>query len=118
MAIHIGKIIKERVKKSSLTNKEISERINRVEGTIYDIYKRETIDTGILLKLCEVLEFDFFKLYYGEEPLKTMCDSEIDRLRAENKDLKTQLDLKNDHIKDLKEIIAVQKEKDSLKKKN
>lgn len=118
MSIHIGKIIRERVKQSSLKNREITDKINRVEGTIYDIYKRETIDTETLLKLCKVLEFDFFELYYNEEPLRGMRNKKIDELKNENSELKTQMDLKNDYIHDLKEIIAAQKERINMIEKS
>jgi transcriptional regulator with XRE-family HTH domain len=80
--IHIGREIKSVFDKRGLTITEFSKRINKSRENVYSIFNRETIDTGLLLNICEALEFDFFSLYVSRiNPIK---DSEIDRLRKEN----------------------------------
>lgn len=63
MDIHIGELIEQIVKKRKYTVAAIAGFISRERSVIYDIYKRETIDTGLLYKLSESLNFDFFKVY-------------------------------------------------------
>lgn len=117
MTLHIGKIIHEKVKLSQRSVKEVAAHINRSENTMYDIYKRESIDTGLLLKLCEILEFNFFALFNEEEPIRLMRDSQIEILNQSIKELKEQILLKDEHINNLKEIILTQKEVKNKNKK-
>jgi transcriptional regulator with XRE-family HTH domain len=54
---HIGKLIKERVAGTPhLTIKAFAERLNVHEQTIYDIYRRETVNTDLLQRICDILE--------------------------------------------------------------
>lgn len=42
---------------------EFGRRINQSRVNVYSIFKRKSIDTGLLAKIGQVLEHDFF-LYY------------------------------------------------------
>ena len=65
---------------------EFAKRINYSRENVYNIFNRKSIDTGLLMLISEVLEFDFFSLYVQKfNPEK---DAEIDRLRSENSLLK------------------------------
>lgn len=67
--VHIGKKIKEVWKKSRLKGTEFAYAINRDRQVIYDIFKRESIDTELLRSIGKVLDHDFF-MYYVTETLK------------------------------------------------
>lgn len=110
MAVHIGKMIHEKVKGNPLSVKEVARRINKSENTLYDIYKRENIDTELLLKLSEILGFNFFALYDLEEPIKSMRADEFAKLRVRIAELEEKILLQNEHIDNLKDIILTQKE--------
>jgi hypothetical protein len=110
MTIHIGDIIREKVKGSSLPVKVIAQKINRSENTLYDIYRRASIDTALLLKLCEILDFNFFVLYNESEPIKAMVESEVSKLQKKITELEEKILFQNEHIDSLKEIILAQKE--------
>ena len=64
--IHIGKLIQEELRKSGMSKKEFARRIETTSQNVYGIFKRETIDTGTLLIISKVLQFDFFLLYENE----------------------------------------------------
>lgn len=84
--IHIGNEIKSVFEKRGLTITEFSKRINKSRENVYSIFNRKTIDTGLLLSISNVLEFDFFSIYVSSiNPTK---DSELDRLRNEIEYLK------------------------------
>jgi hypothetical protein len=67
--IHIGKKIKEVLGRSKFNVTEFARKINRTRTVVYDIFKRDSIDTGLLLQIGKVLEHDFF-LYLVPEKLK------------------------------------------------
>lgn len=61
--VHIGKKIKEVWTASRLKGTEFATLINKDRQVIYDIFKRETIDTGLLETISKVLDHDFFNYY-------------------------------------------------------
>jgi len=109
MAIHIGQLIKEKATEKRLSQDAIGQKINTTKQNVGNIYKRSSIDTQLLLKLCQVLEFNFFELYYTEEPLKSMRDKEIEALNKQIRDLQQELNQKEQRIKDLEDNIADKK---------
>lgn len=44
----------------------LSKQLSCSRNNVYKIFDKYSIDTGVLVKISEVLEFDFFK-YYSEE---------------------------------------------------
>ncbi|MCS6905072.1 MAG: helix-turn-helix transcriptional regulator [Bacteroidia bacterium] len=57
MENHIGNMIRQRVAEMpGMTSKLLAEKLGVHEQTIYDIYKRPSINTDILLKICRILE--------------------------------------------------------------
>jgi DNA-binding Xre family transcriptional regulator len=68
MNIHIGEKIKEVVANRGMSKVVLGQRLKMTSTNIHKIFKRETIDTGLLQKLCAALEYDFFQYYYGALP--------------------------------------------------
>jgi len=83
--LHIGKSINLIVKKKGITISEFARRINKSRENVYSIFKRKTIDTGLLQIISKVLEYDFFKSYTSNT---TRLNEELTRLKQENKLLK------------------------------
>ncbi|MDQ3046186.1 MAG: hypothetical protein M3R27_01465 [Bacteroidota bacterium] len=67
--LHIGRKIKEVFKASGLKGTVFASLINRDRQVIYNIFKRDTIDTGDLQKISKVLEHDFFSYYSQALPI-------------------------------------------------
>ncbi len=63
MTIFIGKIIKEVTERRGISKSELGRRLNMSPTNVHKIFKRETIDTGLLQNISEVLEYDFFAHY-------------------------------------------------------
>ncbi len=63
MVVPIGKIIKEITERKGMTKSELGRRLIMSPTNVHKIFKRETIDTGLLLKISDVLEYDFFSHY-------------------------------------------------------
>ncbi|MDR3226412.1 MAG: helix-turn-helix domain-containing protein [Prevotellaceae bacterium] len=68
--IHIGSIIKQKVIESSMTIKEFSDKINCDRTTVYDIFKRKSLDVERLIKISQVLNYDFINEIYLKQPSK------------------------------------------------
>jgi len=96
--LHIGKQVEEVLNKKGFTVAEFARRINKSRENVYSIFKRKTMDTGLLQTISSVLEYDFFLLYSG----KSNSDEEIDRLKEE--------------IRLLRELNSLLKEKAKKKK--
>ena len=62
--IHIGSIIKQKVIENSMSVKEFADKINCDRTTVYDIFKRKSIDVDRLMKISEVLKYDFLSEIY------------------------------------------------------
>jgi hypothetical protein len=61
--VHIGAKIKEVVTALRMPVNELADKINKSRTVVYDIFERETIDTGLLLKISNVLDHNFFQYY-------------------------------------------------------
>jgi transcriptional regulator with XRE-family HTH domain len=79
--LHIGTEIKAAFEKTGMTITKFSKRLNMSRENVYSIFNRQSIDTGLLVLISEVLEFDFFSLYV--QRLNPEKDTEIGRLRNE-----------------------------------
>ncbi|MGZ4043316.1 MAG: XRE family transcriptional regulator [Bacteroidia bacterium] len=78
---NIGSKIKGVVDKKGMTVSEFGRRINKSRENVYSIFKRKTIDTGLLITISKVLEHDFFQYY-------TSLPADIQKLKDENQTLK------------------------------
>lgn len=57
----LGEIIKKKVEESGLKVSAFAQKINVSRNNVYDIYDRETVDTGLLFNISKVLDYDFFQ---------------------------------------------------------
>ncbi|MFO0494385.1 MAG: helix-turn-helix domain-containing protein [Flavobacteriia bacterium] len=114
MEIHVGKLIKNRLQETGMTKSEFARRINKTSQNVYDIFERKTIDTGLLLKISKILDFNFFERYsltLNSNPslLKSSEDTSETFLSA-NEMVKA-LQLLDQQMNDQKlEIVALKKE--------
>ena len=58
--LHIGEEIKRIVKEQGRQTQWLADKLNYDRN---NIYKRRYIDTGVLLRISNALEYDFFALY-------------------------------------------------------
>jgi transcriptional regulator with XRE-family HTH domain len=83
--IDIGQQVKLVYETKGITATEFAKRINKSRENVYSIFTRKSIDTSLLSKISEVLEFDFYK------PLSNSykeMESELNELREQNEFLK------------------------------
>ena len=63
--VHIGQKIKKALNESKYSVTDFATKINKSRTVVYNIFERDTIDTGLLHKISKVLDHDFFS-YYNE----------------------------------------------------
>lgn len=64
--IHIGQCIREQVERQGRTSVWLARELGCHRTNLYKIYDKRTIDTGILLRISRILNYDFFRLYTDE----------------------------------------------------
>ncbi|MDR2409463.1 MAG: helix-turn-helix domain-containing protein [Bacteroidales bacterium] len=102
--IHIGNIIKQKLAESSMTIKEFADKINCDRTTVYDIFKRKSVDVERLIKISQALNFDFINEIYLKQPAK-ICSHTNDTIFiaiAIDKNLLHELDLPDSIIQLIK----------------
>ncbi|MDR2065976.1 MAG: helix-turn-helix domain-containing protein [Prevotellaceae bacterium] len=71
--IHIGSLIRQKVKEKSLSVTQFAEFINLSRGAVYNIYESTSIDINLLREISDVLDYDFIEKHYAK---KTNMDSD------------------------------------------
>ncbi len=61
--VHIGQAIDKRREELNLSKSEFGRLIKVSQQHVNRIFERETIETAKLVKICRVLDFNFFALY-------------------------------------------------------
>lgn len=61
--ISIGQIIEKELRSQERSVAWFCRKIHCDRRNVYDIFRRESIDTSLLLRISEVLGVDFFKYY-------------------------------------------------------
>lgn len=113
--LHIGSLIKQRLEEIGMKKSEFARRISTTSQNVYGIFKRVSIDTDLLKKISETLNFDFFQ-YYADGGLIVQEDSI--HYNTNKKTIKTALDLKTE-LDDSKEALdALKREVQYLREIN
>ncbi len=92
MAIHIGKLIEDKLKEMGMKKSEFAKRIYKHRQNINDLLGKESIDTNDLLLITETLKFDFFTAYSKALKLNSVKNDEIDNCKKEVEFLKGIID--------------------------
>lgn len=61
--IHIGTLINQRIKECKIEMSRICNFFKCTEADIEDMLVQDNLSTGLLLKWCKLLEYDFFRIY-------------------------------------------------------
>jgi hypothetical protein len=61
--IHIGTLINHRIKECKTEMSRICNFFKCPEADIEDMLVQDSLSTGLLLKWCKLLEYDFFRIY-------------------------------------------------------
>ncbi len=78
--IHIGSLIKEKMEERVLSVSDFAHALHYERTNIYKIFKRSSIDVDLLLRISEVLAYDFLReVYLADEPRRYSITIEADK---------------------------------------
>ena len=118
MKVHIGGKIKEAVKKSGMSVTEFAKKINYSRRNIYSIFEKESVDTAILKKIGDILEYDFFVDYSLNTKKQLHTQNQVADQQAVYGETKIQELMKEvEYLKEINSLLKAQVEKLSKKKK-
>jgi len=106
--VQIGPMVQEVFESRNMKLSDLADQLGTVRQNVYRIFKKNDLDTGLLIKISEVLNHNFFHYYKTPDPT---ADQPVDKELTE---LKTQLDLSKKEIDYLKKIIVLMEEKARL----
>jgi hypothetical protein len=116
MAVEIGHKIREVFDHQNMKLTDFADELGTVRQNVYRIFKKRHLDTGLLLKISQVLNHNFFQYYVAptENTSSPQHSEETLRLANEVADYHRQLDLAKKEIDYLRKIIKLMEEKAAL----
>lgn len=106
--VQIGPKVQEVFESRNMKLSDLADKLGTVRQNVYRIFKKKDLDTGLLIKISEVLAHNFFHYYKTPE---ATAGEPVDK---EISDLRGQLELSKKEVDYLKKIIVLMEEKAKL----
>lgn len=115
MKVKIGEKIKEVLEQRDMKLKNFAEEVGMARQNIYRIFEKDSIDTELLVRISNVLDYDFFTCFQSNCTLASYNSSSdhSNSLEELNRCI-LELEVKNKEITYLKRIIALMEERTEL----
>ncbi|MBC5621824.1 MULTISPECIES: helix-turn-helix transcriptional regulator [Butyricimonas] len=100
MKLDIGEIIRQEFEKSGLSISQFARMINKERTVVYNLFKRQSIDTHLLYQICMVLNVDLFRVFsecLGEEN-KVIGADRVNELQTTSSKRKVMLEVELDDM--------------------
>ena len=115
MAVDIGHKIKEVFDQQNMKLTDFADELGTVRQNVYRIFKKRHLDTGLLLKISQVLNHNFFQYYVATPESSDPQETEqLKKLITESSEYHRQLELAKKEIDYLRKIIKLMEEKAAL----
>jgi transcriptional regulator with XRE-family HTH domain len=114
MTVEIGQKIKEVFDQQNIKLTDFADELGTVRQNVYRIFKKRHLDTGLLLKISQVLNHNFFQYYVATSTEDVVNSEEVKKLLAEKAEYQQQLQLSRKEIEYLRKIIKLMEEKAAL----
>jgi len=111
--VEIGQKIKEVFDNRHMKLTDFADELGTVRQNVYRIFRKRHLDTGLLLKISQVLHHNFFQ-YYVERPEALAPDGSVTQLKSEATEYRQQLELSKKEVDYLRKIIRLMEEKSEL----
>lgn len=110
--VEIGQKIKEVFDNRNIRLTDFADELGTVRQNVYRIFKKRHLDTGLLLKISRVLDYNFFQYYVS--PGNPAILEQADAIQNETAEFQKQLELSKKEIDYLRKIIKLMEEKSDL----
>lgn len=115
MTVEIGHKIKEVFDHQNMKLTDFADELGTVRQNVYRIFKKRHLDTGLLLKISQVLKHNFFQYYVSAPESSDPRETEqLKKLANECSEYHRQLELAKKEIDYLRKIIKLMEEKAAL----
>jgi transcriptional regulator with XRE-family HTH domain len=111
--VEIGQKIKEVFDSRHMKLTDFADELGTVRQNVYRIFRKRHLDTGLLLKISQVLHHNFFQ-YYVDQPEELIQDGNVSQLKNEATEYRQQLELSKKEVDYLRKIIKLMEEKSEL----
>ena len=71
--VHLGNLIRSKVEEHQMSVAEFARQIHCERSTVYYIFSQKSMDIARLMKISNVLNFDFINEIYLEKPSPATC---------------------------------------------
>lgn len=105
--VHIGEKVQQVFEQKGLKLSDFADKLGTVRQNVYRIFKKHELDTGLLSKISQVLNHNFFQYYCPTDDQDSLQDLRIQKLEEE-------LMLSRKEIDYLKKIIVLMEERAEL----
>lgn len=75
--VHIGMIIEAELRRQERTVSWFAKRLCYERTNVYSIFKRESIDTALLVRISQILQHDFFAYYTEDANKRDFISTEV-----------------------------------------
>lgn len=114
MTVEIGQKIKEVFDKRQMKLTDFADELGTVRQNVYRIFKKRHLDTGLLLKISQVLDHNFFQYYVSAPPTEYANQDALVDLRKTLNSQARELELAKKETDYLRKIIKLMEEKAEL----
>ena len=114
MKVEIGQKIKEVFDKRQMKLTDFADELGTVRQNVYRIFKKRHLDTGLLIKISQVLDHNFFQYYVASAAQDPHSGEKIAELKKELNNQQYELDLARKEVDYLRKIIKLMEEKAEL----
>ena len=111
--VEIGQKIKEVFDSRHMKLTDFADELGTVRQNVYRIFRKRHLDTGLLMKISQVLDHNFFQYYLAPQGSPAE-DEKITIIKRELTDYENQLELSKKEIDYLRKIIRLMEEKTEL----
>ncbi|MET0391911.1 MAG: hypothetical protein ABW019_02170 [Chitinophagaceae bacterium] len=108
----MGQLISQKVDEKDITQEYLGQLISSSKQNVGNIFTRPSVDSDLLKRISEALEFDFFSVYYQDGFLQATREKEVEpltsritMLEARVAELETKLAEKEETLADYKKMI-------------
>lgn len=100
----IGKIIEQRLREKGYPIAAFAKKLNTERSNVYNIFKRDTIDTGLLQKIGEILDHDFFQYFISDRTKTEIVNNKSNFYLFNNElsSMKQKIEALEEEIKELR----------------
>jgi transcriptional regulator with XRE-family HTH domain len=109
--VEIGQKIKEVFDHRNMKLTDFADELGTVRQNVYRIFKKRHVDTGLLLKISQVLGYNFFQHYVPGDAEKSALANQS---MPQDDEMLRQLELSRKEIEYLRRIIKLMEEKADL----